>query len=377
LTDLSRLKVSLTKFGAHKLATLLEQFDSSQVLNHLWGSVPGANVEDVQARKNLSVGKDGKVPVFWDDARAAGAPTLEALVLIAIISSHVSLIDALKRGARGPEGTGVIEKGAVLRGKEFTNFKHTLEELGYATRSSPEEVSYDFSKLFVLPGLNVLAAKLLTLKLRTAGWDEKNSLEDELIRLGIQNAFSADASAFRDWLTTGAATPPIGLPTPDVQFFQGRDEKLLSTPFKFKAGHTRKKTGKVKITAPTTDAEAELLHNAMQTQLYDDLVLQHGAACVGTEIKSGNATAIDLVVETAAFRWFYEIKTASSVKACIRQAIPQLLEYAYWQCDISRAQKLIIVGPKAVTKEGAAYLDFLRKSFQLELYYEQCKVKTT
>lgn len=324
--------------------------------------------------KNLSVSAAGKVPPLWDDARSAGVQTIKGLMLIAMISSHFELIKALQQGARRPKYRGRIVRGLVLDGKEFSNIKGSLGELGFATKSSADQVDYDFSELFKIPKLNLLAAKLLTLKLRTARWDEKNSLEDELIALGFHKAFSIDAASFRAWLTTGASAPTLVLTAEDADYFEAADEKLSVVPFKFRSGHVPKKTGKVKLSAPTTDAEAELLHNAMQTKLYGELIAVHGKAAVGTENSSGSGTAIDLVVQTAAFRWFYEIKTAGSVKACIRQAIPQLLEYAYWQCVLDRAQKLIIVGPQPITAEGEAYLDFLRSSFGLELYYEHCTV---
>ncbi|WP_431129040.1 hypothetical protein [Variovorax paradoxus] len=375
MTNLSRLRVSLTRFGTHKLATLLQHFDSTTILGNLWGAIPGENVERVQAHKTLSVGDDGKVPSLWDDARKAGAETIKGLVMIAIIASHVDLIKALQHGARRPRYQGrILRADGIITDKEFTNFKRILTELGFATKSSTVQVDYDFTELFKIPKLNLLAAKLFALKLKTARWDESNSLEDELIALGFHKAFSIDAASFRAWLTAGASAPALVLTTEDADFFEATDEKLPSKPFKFKAGHLPKKVGKVKITAPTSDAEAELLHNAMQTKLYDELIAVHGKACVGTENSSGSGTAIDLVVQAPAFRWFYEIKTAGSVKACIRQGIPQLLEYAYWQCVLDRAQKLIIVGPKPITVEGEAYLDFLRNSFGLELYYEHCAV---
>jgi hypothetical protein len=374
LTNLGILRVSLTKHGAHKIATLLRTYDRQNVLKHLWDSVPGINIERAQALKNFSADLQERVPELWDEVRALGGKAIDGLVLIAIISSHQTLIDALKRGALKQKYKGRIDRDLVLDGKAFTNFKHTLVELGYGTGATDLKVEYDFSKLFKIPGLNELAAKLLRLKLKTAKWDEKNSLEDELIKLGFHRTFSIDEASFRAWISIGALAPVASLTTDDEIFFEAADEKLEIKPFLFTKGHIPKKIGKVKITAPTTDAEADLLHNAMQTKLFNELVVVHGEDCVGTENNSGSGTAIDLVVQTATFRWFYEIKTADSVKACIRQAIPQLLEYAYWQGDAHRAQKLIIVGPKPITSEGEAYLQFLRDTFRLELYYEHCAV---
>jgi hypothetical protein len=112
----------------------------------------------------------------------------------------------------------------------------------------------------------------------------------------------------------------------------------------------------------------------MQNSLFAKLEAEHGKGCVGAEVSTGAGTAIDIVVKTAKFCWFYEIKTAMTVKACIRQATPQLLEYAYWHGTADRADRLIIVGPRPITKQAKKYLDFLRDTFKLELYYEQHKV---
>jgi hypothetical protein len=371
-SELQHLNVSLTKHGAHKIATLLKSYDRTEILNHLDGSIEGVNIDRAQALKNLSADTYGVVPGLWNEVRTLGENAIDGLVLIAIISSHKSLIEALKRGAFPQKYKGEIQKGLVLNGKEYTNFKHTLVELGYEVGETRGAVKYDFSKLFKISRLNVLAAKLFTLKLKAARWNQQTTLEDELITLGFHKAFSIDSASFRAWISSGTLAPVVSLTTDDEVFFEGADEKLFVNPFVFVKGHVPKKIGKVKVSAPTTDVEADLLHNAMQTTLYQKLEGVHGENCVGTENSSGSGTSIDLVVQTPTFRWFYEIKTSDSVKACIRQAIPQLLEYAYWQGDVSRASKLIIVGPKPETEEGAAYLLFLRKKFSLPFYYEQC-----
>ena len=373
-TNLGTLKVSLTKHGAHKIATLLRTYDCAHVLNHLEGSVAGVNIERAQALRNFSADASERVPELWDEARTMGGEVIHALVLIGIIFSHLSLIDALKVGAQRQRYKGQIHKGVLLNGKAFTNFKHTLVELGYGTGATDSKVDYDFTKLFRITGLNELAAKLLRLKLKSAHWDEKNSLEEELTTLEIHKVFSIDEASFRAWIATGTSAPVVPLTKEDEDFFDAADEKLQTKPFVFVKGHAPKKTGKVLVTAPTTEVEADLLHNAMQTKLYNQLVVSYGGDCVGTENSSGSGTAIDLVVQTSTFRWFYEIKTTDSVKACIRQAIPQLLEYAYWQGDVTRASKLIIVGPKPITFEGETYLKFLRDTFNLHFYYEQCIV---
>lgn len=57
-------------------------------------------------------------------------------------------------------------------------------------------------------------------------------------------------------------------------------------------------------------------------------------------------------------------------KACIRQAIPQLLEYAYWDCVSDKVDRLIVVGPVHLSTEAMTYLTFLREEFSIPIYYE-------
>jgi hypothetical protein len=374
MTNLDHLKVSLTKHGAHKIATLLKTYNSKQILNHLTGSVDGVNIERVQALKNLSADSHDLVPILWDEVRVLGNDAINALVLIAIVMSHRLLIEALQTGASKNKYQGKVVKSVIIDNKAFTNFKHTLVELGYGFRETDQSVDYNFSKLFKIPKLNSIAAKIFALKLKAAKWDGKNSLEDELVRLGINKAFSIDEHSFRAWMSKGILAPIVSLMPDDRGFFEGDDEKLAVKTFVFVKGHVPKKEGKVNVSAPITGVEAELLHNAIQTKLYIELSEEYGADCVGTENNSGSGTAIDVVVQTSEYRWFYEIKTSDSVKACIRQAIPQLLEYAYWQCDAKRADKLFIVGPSPITKSAEKYLNFLRKNFNLPFYYKMCSV---
>lgn len=376
MTDLKRLKVSLTKHGAHKLATLLRMYDKDQVLDHVWGAVDGVHVELAQAKKNLSVGKDGVVPEVWNKVRVLGDPSIDALVLIGIIASHHTIMEALISGKKAVSGTGVIERGLILKDKSFTNVAHIIEQLGFSTEHTTSIVRYDFSRIFKIPKLHKLAGELLALKLNEAGWDRKSNLADELIANNFHKVFSVSEQFFREWLEGGdvldlGANESID----DLDFFATEDDDAPSVPFKFLAGHKPKRIGEIDISPRSKVGKALLLHNEMQTKLYAELVNLYGKACVGTELPSGNgATAIDLVVKTKEFCWFYEIKTAQSVRACIRQAIPQLLEYAYWGGIQGQCDKLIIVGPKPVTKAASAYLEFLRKTFGMELHYKDCQL---
>lgn len=370
MIDLTRLRVSLTKHGAHKLAPLLEKYPTTEILKNLSGVEPGINIEMAQARKNLSVDASGNVPDVWNKGKAAGSETIGALVLLGIIFSHHDMIEALREARTGPF-RGTINKGKVLDTKAFTNTANNIEELGYSVSHTETQVSYNFTKLFEIPGLNKLALELIALKFRAIGWDGKTNLVDGLVARKLNDVFSISEEQFRNWLTTGNIDA-IGDTLEDEEYFLDTgDDTGPAGPFVFSPGHTPKKTGTVAVSAPTTGTMASLLHNELQSALYEALVKIHTKACVRTELPTGHGTSIDVVVKTPTFCWFYEIKVAKSLKACIRQAIPQLLEYAYWRDDTEVADRLYIASKFAMTKDANAFIELLRSRFDLPLYYQQ------
>lgn len=374
MTKLGKLSVSLTKHGAHKIALLLKKYEAQSVLDHLHNSVAGVNIEAAQAKKNLSVSSDGHVPEVWNKAKMLGEGAIDALVLVAIIFSHSHLIQVTRRATNKTGRSGTIKREAMQNEKAFTNFAHTIEELGFSTEHTPDHVRYDLTKLFEIEGLNVLIKEILTLKLVASGWDRANSLIDELTSLGLHEVFSLSTTELGAWLGKGRLVRAKSRDVEDVQFFFSADDDQPSGEFQFRAGHRPRKTGAIGKAILPAHRTALLLHNEIQTKLYEELCKKFGSECVGTEISTGDGTSIDVVVKTATFCYLYEIKTDSSVKGCIRQAIPQLLEYAYWRCDAKRAQKLYVVSPAAITNEAKKYLAFLRTTFKLPFYYEQIEL---
>lgn len=371
MLDLSKLSTSLTKHGAHKIALLIEKHDPDKVLSLLWGKVHGINIEEVQARKNLSAGATGlAVPAVWKEAKARGSETINALVLIAIIFSHNQLIRAMREGGKS-NFTGRITRDVQLDGKAYTNFAHTLEELGYSTAHTKDHVDYDLQRLFKIPDLNSLALTLLALKMKTAGWDGTGDLKQLLIDQAFHEVFAADEDQFESWLSSGKlAERTTSLEDADY-FLDSAKDIAPAGKYKFKSGHKKKQTGSVSVKTPVTKKTAQLLHNYIQNKFDEQLVAEHGRDCVGCEVSTGLGTSIDVVVETTKFRQFYEIKVGKTLKACIRQAIPQLLEYAYWSADAVKVDKLIIVATHKLDKASGAYLQKLRDEFGLPLYYEQ------
>jgi hypothetical protein len=109
----------------------------------------------------------------------------------------------------------------------------------------------------------------------------------------------------------------------------------------------------------------------LQAALTKRLIRKYGAKNVADEHPTGRGTLIDVVVRHAATTFsFYEIKTAISAAACIREALGQMLEYAYWLGG-QEPQRIVICGEGQLDSEGVAYLRRLKERFGLPLEYEQ------
>lgn len=122
--------------------------------------------------------------------------------------------------------------------------------------------------------------------------------------------------------------------------------------------------------------DISLRHNTIQRALYEFLAKKHGADAVGTEIPSGAGTRLDVVLNIGGRSRIYEIKTAQSARACVREALAQLLEYSYWP-GTQEADRLIIVGEPEVNEECRQFLSVLRSRFSLPVYYSQFNVSSS
>ncbi len=143
---------------------------------------------------------------------------------------------------------------------------------------------------------------------------------------------------------------------------------LPKTGFNFKAGCSKKVT-KAKATLPEKELDLDLRHNLLQEALYQRLASKYGKDRVRTEQPSGVGTQIDIVVKMKDEYWFYEIKTALTPRACLREAIGQLLEYGFWP-GAQEPTRFVVVGERPIDEDGQEYLRRLRKRFSLPIGYE-------
>lgn len=158
---------------------------------------------------------------------------------------------------------------------------------------------------------------------------------------------------------------------PLYAFVEGGD--YLPTPADnkatFRPGCTIKKAS-TKASRNVDEYDIRLRHNDLQFLLYNALTKEYGPENVGAPFNVDCGGEVDVVARHGDNMIFFEIKTAPSAKSALREALGQVLEYAYWP-NAGRANELVIVGEAAPTGETKQYLDNLRRRFGLRLSYRQ------
>lgn len=81
---------------------------------------------------------------------------------------------------------------------------------------------------------------------------------------------------------------------------------------------------------------------------------------------------VDLSVSASKRKLLVELKTHASVRRCIREALGQILEYAYLRPKSDGEEyELFIVGPGVIDPETRAYLELLNQRFSIPISYCQ------
>lgn len=292
MTDLSRLKVSLTKHNAHKIAYVLKKHRVEHVLDRL----DAVQADRAQTYKNLSVLPEGKLPDVWAKAKKLGDKAIDSLVFIGIVFSHIDLISAMAAASERNRFVGRIERGKQLEGKAYTNFARVIDQLGFAARIDLEGVTFDLASIFDNPSLGSLVGELLDYKLTAALWPRTNSLAEEAVANDFHKVFGITKDQFREWIIKDiqpVRKRAVMLPKDDAFFFT--EENLTnSRPYSFSPGHVERAVNALDQSASLA-ATASQLHNDIQNRLYTYLCGKLGKASVGTEIKTGYGASIDLV----------------------------------------------------------------------------------
>ena len=168
-------------------------------------------------------------------------------------------------------------------------------------------------------------------------------------------------------------------PAVTSDYYNLKNKKLdpninLATGFVFKPGHNAGKSN-TKRSYSDHKGGVSLFHNQLQTELYKQLAKAYGAENVGTEIQCGSSNRIDIVIQNKRKYTFYEIKVLKSAKICIREAVGQLLEYAYYSNKLD-IDKLVVVSHHPLGNEDQEYIERLNQRFNLNLDYLQVTLDT-
>lgn len=127
-----------------------------------------------------------------------------------------------------------------------------------------------------------------------------------------------------------------------------------------------------KASIPERTLDVSLRHRKIQ-RLLAQLLNDEGCTDVRTEAQLGQH-AVDLTANHGKELWFYEIKTASNARACLREAIGQLLEYALWP-RMPKPHRLVVVGESELDFEAKRYVAILNTFFEIPIDYRQIIIR--
>ncbi|MCL2601264.1 MAG: hypothetical protein FWD91_00465 [Treponema sp.] len=148
-------------------------------------------------------------------------------------------------------------------------------------------------------------------------------------------------------------------------------EENVNNKFSFEKTNVSLPHSKV-YTSKQLEIEIDIRHTKIQEKLVTELYKEYGKNNVSLEHPI-YGYSVDVVVNNNGQLIFYEIKTAQTARDCIRQALGQILDYAYWPGQ-KNAEKLVIVGENQIDGKTQKYLDYLNNIFGNTLIYLQIKL---
>lgn len=137
---------------------------------------------------------------------------------------------------------------------------------------------------------------------------------------------------------------------------------------------TKTLTSHKQVSQVQKEISIDVRHSRLQEKLAEELKDEFGDRNVGMEQSfSGSGNKVDIAVKHNDKVTFYEVKVANSATACIRQAMGQLLEYAFWPGK-RHANTIVIAGEPVLDKDAEKYISFLRDEFTLPVQYQQIEL---
>jgi len=156
-----------------------------------------------------------------------------------------------------------------------------------------------------------------------------------------------------------------------LMHFEQPPALLEDAPFLFTpGGNTDITTGQSSAYRNNPGYQIKHLHNEISLALYQYLGEENGWENIAREqpvhICNGSA---DIVLQRPGGLIFFEIKTYNTWKACVREAVGQLLEYNFFPTG-KRAMEMVVVSSMLPNDQEQTYLKNLRKELRLPLFYQ-------
>ena len=193
------------------------------------------------------------------------------------------------------------------------------------------------------------------------------------LRLDITGAVAATS---RRPDATGGGNPTkrlrLGFMEPDdrelfsIATFLAQNRGVLVTrskEFAFRPRPPAPDGGQTNTRRAMEETDVTHIHHEMQQSLYDSLVAAHGPDKVSCEGITSSGRPADIIVRLLDGYELFEIKTALAPRDCVRDALGQLLEYAYWPGSPG-FNALWVVGQSQIDSETQKHLDGLRERFR-------------
>ena len=229
--------------------------------------------------------------------------------------------------------------------------------------ASLTEKQRDTCKNLIRPGDSPEAPSQYSLVFADTQIDELT--QEELVRQTVQfiRQHEPDYALFMALIwPKQAALPAISVQVPDQAFEPG-------------AGPAFNDVAARAYIVPERTVQPELVHQRISQMLYEHLTSEFGQGAIAREYATPVGTYIDMVKHLTGNSTYYEIKTYQDIRQCVREAVGQLLEYAYWPGN-RPAQELVIVTPHPVTPAVADYMVRLRATLNVSIWYQQFEVST-
>lgn len=108
-------------------------------------------------------------------------------------------------------------------------------------------------------------------------------------------------------------------------------------------------------------------HGAMQERLRHELRIEYPDATVRCEVDG-----VDVLLETDQERVYFEVKSELCTRRVIREALGQVMEYAYYlPPGDDRDVRLVAVGRSVASDDDLKYLDLLKEKFGIPVEYRR------